>query len=38
MFRYRDRKLYCEDVDLEIVANAAGTPCYVYSAQSVLDA
>jgi diaminopimelate decarboxylase len=38
MFRYRDRKLYCEDVDLEVVAEAAGTPCYVYSAQSVLDA
>ena len=38
MFRYRDRKLYCEEVDLEIVARAAGTPCYVYSAQSVLEA
>jgi diaminopimelate decarboxylase len=38
MFRYRDRKLYCEEVDLEIIAKAAGTPCYVYSAQSVLDA
>jgi diaminopimelate decarboxylase len=38
MFRYHERKLYCEEVDLEIVAKAAGTPCYVYSAQSVLDA
>jgi diaminopimelate decarboxylase len=38
MFRYHDRKLYCEDTDLEVVAKAAGTPCYVYSAQSVVDA
>src|SRR5580658_10061418 len=38
MFRYHDRKLYCEEVDLEAVAKAGGTPCYVYSAQSILDA
>src|SRR5580704_9678075 len=38
MFRYHDRKLYCEEVDLEVIAKAAGTPCYVYSAQSILDA
>jgi diaminopimelate decarboxylase len=36
-FRYRDGKLYCEDVDLERVANNVGTPAYVYSAGTILD-
>lgn len=30
-FRYQDGELYCEDVPLRRVAEAAGTPCYVYS-------
>src|SRR5580698_4135151 len=38
MFRYADGKLYCEQVDLDAIARGAGTPCYVYSAQSILDA
>jgi diaminopimelate decarboxylase len=39
MFRYSSNgKLHCEQVDLEGLALAAGTPCYVYSAQSILDA
>src|SRR5580704_1780519 len=38
MFRYSNGKLYCEQVDLDAIARTAGTPCYVYSAQSVLDA
>jgi diaminopimelate decarboxylase len=38
MFRYENNALYCEGVDLETVAREAGTPCYVYSAQSMLDA
>src|SRR5580658_9711750 len=38
MFRYSNGKLYCEQVDLAAIARAAGTPCYVYSAQSILDA
>jgi len=38
MFRYSGGKLYCEQVDLDTVARGAGTPCYVYSAQSILDA
>jgi diaminopimelate decarboxylase len=39
MFRYHeDGRLFCENVDLDAVARAAGTPCYVYSAQSILDA
>jgi diaminopimelate decarboxylase len=38
MFRYSNGKLYCEEVDLDAIAREAGTPCYVYSAQSILDA
>jgi diaminopimelate decarboxylase len=38
LFLYRDGRLYCEGVDLEAVAREAGTPCYVYSSQSILDA
>jgi len=38
MFRYLNGKLYCEEVDLSQIAREAGTPCYVYSAQSILDA
>jgi diaminopimelate decarboxylase len=36
-FRYRDRKLFCEDVDLGLAANEVGTPLYVYSATTILD-
>jgi len=38
MYRYSNGRLYCEQVDLEAIARTAGTPCYVYSAQSILDA
>jgi diaminopimelate decarboxylase len=38
MFRYNDNRLYCEEVDLEEIARSVGTPCYVYSARSILDA
>src|ERR1700683_3819927 len=38
MFRYSSGRLYCEQVDLDVIARSAGTPCYVYSAQSSLDA
>ncbi|HEY3826584.1 MAG TPA: diaminopimelate decarboxylase [Bryobacteraceae bacterium] len=38
MFRYSSGKLYSEQVDLAAIAEAAGTPCYVYSSQSILDA
>lgn len=38
MFRYQNGKLYCEEVDLETIARTAGTPCYVYSSQTILDA
>ncbi len=36
-FRYRDGKLYCEDVDLARVADELRTPTYVYSAGTILD-
>jgi diaminopimelate decarboxylase len=38
VFRYRDGHLYCEAVELEAIARAAGTPLYVYSSQSILHA
>jgi len=38
MFRYEGERLFCEEVDLDAVARAAGTPCYVYSSRSILDA
>src|SRR5579862_1323525 len=38
MFHYSDGRLFCEQVDLEEIAASVGTPCYVYSAQSILDA
>ncbi len=30
-FAYRNGHLYCEEVDLAGIADAVGTPCYVYS-------
>jgi len=38
MFEYLYGKLHCEQVDLEAIARSAGTPCYVYSSRSILDA
>jgi diaminopimelate decarboxylase len=38
VFHYSNGKLYCDQVDLDAIARAAGTPCYVYSAQSILAA
>jgi diaminopimelate decarboxylase len=37
LFRYRDGRLCCEDLDLERVAESFGTPVYVYSAGTILD-
>jgi diaminopimelate decarboxylase len=36
-FAYRQNALYCEDVPLAEVAARAATPCYVYSAATILD-
>jgi diaminopimelate decarboxylase len=38
MFHYSGGRLFCEGVDLADIAQQAGTPCYVYSAQMILDA
>jgi diaminopimelate decarboxylase len=38
MFRYCDGELFCEDVPLRGIAEAAGTPSYVYSAASIREA
>src|SRR5579862_2822574 len=38
MFEYLDGRLHCEQVDLDEIARAARTPCYVYSSRSILDA
>lgn len=35
-FTYRDGKLWCDGVDLEQLADSAGTPVYVYSAARIL--
>ncbi len=34
---YRDRALFLDDVPLADIAAKAGTPCYVYSARSILE-
>ena len=34
-FQYRDHKLCAEDVSLEIIAQQVGTPCYVYSYETI---
>lgn len=36
-FQYKNGHLLCEDVDLETLANALGTPLYVYSSATILD-
>lgn len=38
MFTYTDKTLYCESVALADIAKKTGTPCYVYSSRSILDA
>lgn len=37
MFTYQEHSLHCESVPLADIAQRAGTPCYVYSSQTVLD-
>jgi len=34
-FEYRDNDLHCEGVSLASIAEAFGTPCYVYSSRSI---
>jgi diaminopimelate decarboxylase len=37
MFSYLENSLYCDGVALDDIARRAGTPCYVYSSQSLLE-
>jgi diaminopimelate decarboxylase len=37
MFSYSGTSLYCDSVPLADIAAAAGTPCYVYSSQTLLE-
>ena len=37
LFEYRKGRLFCEDVNLETLAKEAGTPVYVYSANTILN-
>lgn len=34
-FRYQQDRLFCEGVDLNAIAEAVGTPAYVYSAETI---
>lgn len=36
-FNYRDGSLFGEDVRLDEIADAVGTPCYVYSRRTLID-
>ena len=36
-FSYKNGSLFCEDVDLSLLAAEHGTPLYVYSAATILD-
>src|SRR5437867_2201488 len=36
-FTYQDGRLYCEGIPLEVIADAVGTPTYVYSAGAITD-
>ncbi len=38
MFTYFEDRLHCDQVPLAQIAEAAGTPCYVYSAHGILEA
>ena len=36
-FHYKEGRLFCDEVALEEIAASVGTPCYVYSARSILE-
>lgn len=36
-YRYIENDLFCEDIQLEYLAKEFGTPCYVYSKNSIID-
>lgn len=36
-FVFREGVLFCDEAELALIADAVGTPCYVYSASAILD-
>jgi diaminopimelate decarboxylase len=36
-FEYRERELHCESTPLRVIAEAVGTPTYVYSTHAILE-
>lgn len=37
VFKYRERRLFCEAIPLQRIAEEVGTPCYVYSETAISD-
>jgi diaminopimelate decarboxylase len=37
LFQYRKNELFCEDVSIDQIVKEVGTPCYIYSANTILD-
>ncbi len=37
LFEHRNGRLFCEDVDVNLVAREVGTPVFIYSAGTILD-
>ncbi|MCU0431580.1 MAG: diaminopimelate decarboxylase [Cytophagaceae bacterium] len=36
-FHYKEGKLFCEEVPVEAIVKAAGSPCYIYSANTLRE-
>jgi len=36
-FDFKDNRLFCEDVDVNMIADEVGTPVYIYSARTLLE-
>ncbi len=36
-FQFRDKRLFCEEIPVDTIAEAANTPLYLYSKQTILD-
>lgn len=36
-FKYKNNELYCEDVKVSAIAKEVGTPCYIYSHNTLVD-
>ena len=36
-FKYKSKRLYCENVDIQSIADKVGTPFYLYSHKALID-